>query len=44
MASRGYSGALPVLSDDAGESRHWAAALLLPLSGAVIAAVAWSMQ
>jgi cobalt/nickel transport system permease protein len=44
MASRGYSGALPVLSDDSGETRHWAAALLLPLVGAVIAAVAWSMQ
>jgi cobalt/nickel transport system permease protein len=44
MASRGYNGALPVLSDDATEARHWAAALALPLTGAVIAVVAWSMQ
>lgn len=44
MASRGYSGALPVLSDDAGETRRWAFALGLPLAGAVIAALAWSMQ
>jgi cobalt/nickel transport system permease protein len=44
MASRGYSGALPVISEDATEGRHWAAALALPLTGAVIAAVAWSLQ
>jgi cobalt/nickel transport system permease protein len=44
MASRGYSGALPILSDDAGETRQWAVALLLPLIGAVIAAAAWGMQ
>ncbi len=33
MASRGYSGALPVLSEDSSETRHWAAALALPISG-----------
>lgn len=44
MASRGYSGALPVLSDDTGDTRQWAAALALPITGALIAAVAWSMQ
>lgn len=44
MASRGYSGTLPVLSDDTGETRHWIATLLLPLAGALIAAVAWGTQ
>lgn len=44
MASRGYAGTMPVLSDEAAESRHWVMALVLPFAGAVVAAVAWGMQ
>lgn len=43
MVARGYDGALPVLHDDAAPPGRWAAALVVPATAAVVAAVAWGL-
>jgi cobalt/nickel transport system permease protein len=43
MVARGYDGALPVLHDDAAPPGRWVAALVVPATAAVVAAVAWGL-
>jgi cobalt/nickel transport system permease protein len=41
MVSRGYNGAVPHMDDRAPTTLEWSLALMLPLAGATVAALAW---
>lgn len=44
MASRGYSGAMPVLDERRAARRDWVTAAMLPLAALVVASTAWVLR
>lgn len=43
MASRGYSGSMPLLEDHSAPAGQWAAAMCLPAIGVLITTIAWTV-
>jgi cobalt/nickel transport system permease protein len=41
MLSRGYSGSMPALHEEAAEAAEWSRAAVLPVLAAVVSAAAW---